>query len=85
MKPRVLLKLKSRHAGPGDGTSLSALACAHARVPVWACVHTLHYQNCVLCSLLTLFNRVRELGRQANRLTYMQMNKPGEGGIKPSQ
>ena len=38
MKPRVLLKLKSRHAGPGDGTSLSALACAHAHVPVWACV-----------------------------------------------
>lgn len=29
MKPRALLKLKSRHAGSGDGISLSALVCVH--------------------------------------------------------
>ena len=51
MKPRVLLKLKSRHAGPGDGTSLSALACAHAPVPVWACVRV---PVCVTARVLSL-------------------------------
>lgn len=40
MKPRVLVKFKSRHAGPGDGTSLSAPVCVCMTAYPCGCVCT---------------------------------------------